>query len=128
MDPGYSMTIEELKSWNIDLINQVRTQKIYNGYTDANSNVWDTRPVDIANINGVCTLIALGVVTTSVTWRDKNNENHTMTPVQMIQLAAGMAVYIQTCYGVSWYHKENVNAISDIPNVLYYDINVGWPS
>lgn len=128
MDPGYEMTIDELRQWNKNLINEVRTEKIYGGFVDVYGVRWDSSPVAIANLNAVCTLIGVGVVTTDQTWRDANNVDRVKTPAQMIQLAGELAVFGRTCYSVSWFHKENIETLSTIEELLAYDIMTGWPS
>lgn len=116
---------QDLVCNNIDV---KRNQVLTGGYTDAGSILWDTGQEDIQNLAGVCTLIACGAITSSVTWRDANNVNHTLTPTELITLAGGMAVFTQTVYGVGWYHKANVNALTDVASVLAYDFSAGWPA
>jgi hypothetical protein len=129
MNPGYLMTLDDLKTWNKDLVNIVRTEKMNKGYIDQNGIVWASTPTDIANLNGVLTLIALGVVSSSQTWRDYNNINHEMTPTQLIMLAGGLALFIKQCYVTSWTHKYYIDVFQDtqVQDLLDYDIMTGWP-
>jgi hypothetical protein len=48
------------------------------------------------------------------------------TPSDLVALAAQLGVFVQTMYGVSWYHKANVDACTTIPALLAYNINAGW--
>ncbi len=111
-----------------DLVDAYRQQIQYGGYTDSSSTEWDSAPDDIANLSGICTLIACGAVTTSQTWRDANNVNHTLTPTQLVTLGAELAVFAATCYGVAWTHKGNINALTDVASVQSYDYTTGWPA
>jgi hypothetical protein len=109
-------------------INEFRSNRLCGGYTDGSDRKWGTLPTDITNLSGVCILIALGVVTEAQTWRDFGNTNHTMTPAQLVQLAAELAVFVRTCYEVSWYHKTQLAALETVEDVQEYDITTGWPS
>lgn len=128
MDSGANMSLSDLQSWNCDVVDSIRDNIIYSGYTDANGVIWDSEPEDISNLNAVCTLIALGVVTGDQTWRDSSNVNHTMAPSDLVTLAGGMASFIQSVYAFSWNLKTTINAFTDIPSLQSYDINSGWPS
>jgi len=120
--------LEQIKGWRTQKVNDLRVAKFAGGFTDSNNIRWTTSAGDIANINAVCTLIALGVVTTNQTWRDFDNTDHTLTISQLIQLAAEMAVFGKTCYGVGWYHKTNIEALTTVTAVSAYDYTTGWPS
>jgi len=127
MNPGSDMSLDQLKNWNKDLVNAARADKICAGYTDQNNITWGNRDTDIINLSGVCTLIALGVVTGNQTWRDQNNIDHVMTPTDLVTLAGGLAYYAKLCYVTSWTHKANIDAFDNINDLLNYDINTGWP-
>lgn len=127
MNPGKNMSLDELKSWNTDLVNELRNDILVSGYNDG-TNTWGTSPTDVVNLNGVCTLIALGLVTSTQTWRDLNNIDHVMTPTQLVTLAGGMALFIKTCYSVSWTHKAAIAAFDNILDLQDYDVTTGWPS
>lgn len=109
-------------------INDLRTAKLYGGYTDPWGVRWNSTAVDIQNLNAVLTLILAGAITNDVDWHDLDNVSHTMTAVNMITLAGGLGVFGQTCYAVSWIHKNNVDALTTISEVEAYDSTTGWPS
>ncbi len=90
--------------------------------------MWNSTAVDIQNLNAVITLILAGAITSSVVWHDYNNINHTMNATQMITLAGGLGVFGQTCYAVSWVHKDAIDALTTISAVEAYDYATGWPS
>lgn len=129
MDPGSDMSLENLQFWNCNIVNEIRGQKLNSGFTDSSTGLtWDTDQTAIQNLSAVCALIACGVVTSTITWRDHDNTNHDLTPTDIVTLSGSIAVFAQTCYGVSWYHKSNIMAMTDIQTLLDYDITVGWPS
>lgn len=111
-----------------EAINEKRAEVFAGGFLDTNGIRWSSSATDIANINAVCTLVAVGAVTEPQTWRDANNVDHSLTPAELIGLAAQMAVFGKTCYGVSWYHKSNVEALTKVSDVVGYDITTGWPT
>jgi hypothetical protein len=127
MDPGIDMSLEDLQTWNYDLVNELRNEKLNGGFTDTNTGItWDTDQNAIQNLSGACALIACGAITADLTWRDHTNVNHTLSPTDLVTLSGGIAVFTQTCYGVSWFHKSNILAMTDIPTLLSYDITAGW--
>ena len=127
MNPGYEMPLEDLKTWNLSLVNEVRDSELLEGYIDSNGNTWDVNESARSNLTGVCVLVALGVVTGDQVWRDKDNIDHTMTPAELVGLAGGMAVFIKTCYTNSWAHKATIEAMTDATTLQNYDIMTGWP-
>lgn len=92
------------------------------------TNKWNSAPVDIQNLSAVVTLITAGAITGNVTWHDYDNFDHEMPPTSMIALGAGLAVFGQTCYAVSWTHKANINALTTVTDVNNYDYTTGWPA
>jgi hypothetical protein len=117
----------ELKAIKKDEVNSIRTQKLNSGYLDTNGIRWDSDSTAIVNLSGVCTLIALGVVTENQTWRDQNNIDHIMTPTDLVTLAGGLAYHVKLCYITSWTHKANIDAFDNITDLSNYDITTGWP-
>jgi hypothetical protein len=119
--------LQEAKESKRAEINELRNFKISSGYTDSNNITWGNSASDIQNLNAVCTLIALGVVTGSQTWRDSNNINHDLTPTELVTLAASIAVFVKMCYLTSWAHKENIDALTTVSAVLAYNYTINWP-
>lgn len=109
-----------------ETINDFRNQKIYGGF-EHNNITWGTSPTDIQNLNAVCTLIAVGAITSDVTWRDANNINHLLTPTDIVTLAATLGTFVGTCYQVSWTHKANIDALTTMNEIITYDFSQGWP-
>lgn len=108
-------------------INNYRNLILSSGYTDSNGITWSTAAVDIQNLAGVVSLISVGIVTGNQTWRDDNNVNHTMTPAQLVALAAEIGGFTAAVYQVSWTHKSNIEALTSASAVLAYDYTTGWP-
>lgn len=120
--------IQEMKDLQRAAVNDLRDEKLAAGFTDANSVHWNVSPQDVLNLNGVCTLISLGAVTSDQTWRDASNVNHTLTTTDLVTLAGAMAVFVQTVYGVSWVHKANIDACTTLTAATNYDITTSWPT
>lgn len=121
-------TVDEARLVKRTQVNELREKTFYSGFLDANGVRWSSTPTDIANINAVCTLIAVGAVTGNQTWRDFNNVDHSLTPTELITLAATMAVFGKTCYGVAWYHKNNIDQMTRASDINNYDFATGWPT
>ena len=119
--------ITYLKRVQHDAVNTYREEKISAGYTDPNTVTWSTTPTDIQNINAICTLIALSVVTTDQTWRDANNVNHTMTTTELVTLAGQLGAFVSANYTTSWTHKANIDALTTEADIMAYDYTTGWP-
>lgn len=132
MNPGYELTLDELKEWNIALVRTIREEKINGGFT-FNGHVYDSDERSRSNISGACTLslVLLGQqqdFPEGFTWRDSDNEDVPMRAADVISLAVTTGTFVTTCYGVSWYHKSNISAMTDIATLQDYDLTVGWPS
>ena len=121
-------TVNEIRLAKRAEINVLREQTFYSGFLDSEGNRWSSTPVDIANINAVCTLVAVGAVTENQTWRDYNNNDHSLSPQGLIMLAAQMAVFGKTCYATAWSHKGNIDALTKVSDISDYDITTGWPT
>ena len=120
--------LDECKEIKKKDVNSYRDMNLYNGFTDANNIRWSTSPVDIQNLNAICTLISLGVVTNAQVWRDADNVNHTLQPSDFVVLAGALATFVATCYQVSWVHKANVDALTTDTDIFSYDYSTNWPS
>jgi hypothetical protein len=125
VDPTF---LAQAKLAKRDEINNYRSALLYGGFTDSNEISWNSGPVDIQNLSAIITLITAGVVTSDVTWTDLSNVGRTMSPAAMIQLGAELAVFGQTCYAVSWVHKNAVDALTSVSAVKNYDYSQGWPA
>jgi hypothetical protein len=123
-----TLMLIEVKNLQKINTNKQRDYCLFTGWTDSNEITWSTTPVDIMNLNAVCTLIALGVVTKDQVWRDDNNNDHTLSVQQLVELAGALAYFAKLCYAVSWEHKNNIDALTTVEDVLSYDYTTGWPS
>lgn len=132
MNPGYPLTLEQLKKWNKDIVNEYRDEKINAGFT-FDGNRYDSDERARLNINGACTLALIlksqgQDFPPTFTWRTKDNQDIPMTADGIIGMAVTLGTYATTCYGASWYHKASVEAMTDVESLLAYDISPGWPS
>jgi len=89
---------------------------------------WNSAPVDIQNLNAIITLILAGAITTDVEWHDFINISHMMTSTQLVTLAGGLGVFAQTCYAVSWVHKNAIDALTTVAEIEAYDYTTSWPA
>ena len=132
MNPGYPLTLEQLKDWNKSTVNKYRDERINAGFT-YNGNSYDSDTTARMNINAACTLalVLLGQgqnFPSTFTWRTADNQNVPVDAAGVIQMGITVGTYVTTCYGASWFHKANIEAIDNIPDLLAYDISPGWPS
>ncbi len=132
MHPGLDISLDKLKEWNKDLVNGVRENQINKGFT-FNGIIYDSDDRARQNVTGACTLavVLLGQGVNfpeGFTWRTKDNNNTPMNAETIISMSIALGNYVTTCYSVSWYHKANIDAITDITTLQNYDITVGWTS
>jgi hypothetical protein len=132
MNPGSDMSLDQLKNWNKDLVNAIRDGQISKGFT-FNGIVYDSDDSARQNVTGACTLalVLLGQqldFPEGFTWRTQDNDNTPMNASSVISMALTLGNYVTTCYGVSWYHKANIDAMTDINTLQNYDVMTGWPS
>jgi len=83
------------------------------------------RPEDRENLNGLATAAILKQQagdTSTNTFRDKNNVNHTLTPAQIIDLYAKATGWIEAVYTASW----TIKAMDPLPTD--FRDNSYWPA
>lgn len=112
-------------------IDAYRDKILYNKFT-WNNNRWDCDTVSRQNISGACTFVLQNGnnVPPGFVWRDFDNVNHPVSASDMQGLGNALLAFTFTAYGVAWYHKSTITAITDetqILDVLNYDYTVGWP-
>lgn len=96
-------------------------------------HVIDTREKDRTNIIGVCTaalsaLLTGGSMPPGFAYRAHDNVEIQMNAQQVVGMGLAMLTFIQTCYGASWYHKAQVEALTTKTAVDSYDYkSAGWP-
>ena len=83
------------------------------------------RDEDMRNLHGLCTAAQLrmagGDTTTVTAFRDRDNVNHDLTPVEVVELWSIAAAWVSAVYAASW-------AIKDIdPIASDYADDSRWP-
>lgn len=98
-----------------------------NGFTFG-GNSFDCDQRAQVNAAGVCTALANGLsLPSGFTWRTKDNSYVPMDAPTVVGFGASMMIHVNQCYGVCWYHKDNVRKISDVATINSYNYLVGWP-
>lgn len=130
MDPGCTLSFDELVEYNLNVIKITREEKINDSFV-FNDWTFDCDDRARANITGAATL-ALGSaqkggMDAEFTWRDADNVDRSMPGYSIIQLGAALFTHVATCYYVYRAHKANILAISDYDELVKYDSRTGWP-
>lgn len=101
-----------------DQVNAERTRRIERGTTvtvDGIKIKVQGREEDTRNLQGLAFAAQLrlstGDTTTTITFRDGDNVNHLLTPLQVISLWSQSAAYVSAIYAKSW----AIKAMSPIP-------------
>lgn len=107
-----------------EMVNEERDRRIETG-TTINGIPVTGRPKDFNNMNGLALKAQrqeLRGDQTLFVFMDANNNQHTLTPSQIIDLAEGFFDYVSNMYAAGWVLK----ATSPIPTT--YKDNSHWPS
>ncbi len=85
-------------------------------------------------LNGVKERLRLGVPMDPaiMVWKDADNIVHQWTDLQIYcDWLAGYVIALEErgtrLYAMAWYHKANLDSMTDMDSVEAYDINQGWP-
>ena len=111
-----------------DAINNYRDNVLNAGYT-WNSHIYDSDLNSRLNLTAAVAGLGIGMtLPDTFTWRTQDNQNIPMTQTDLSTFALSMLAWAETIYGVSWYHKTNVQALTTAADVIAYDITAGWPA
>jgi len=101
-----------------------------NGFIWTDGNIYDCGQSARLNMAGA----VVGALATNMsfppgyTWRTMNNINVPFTAQQVVLLGLSVLEYYVQVLNTSWYHKDNLLALTDPSQVLSYDFTAGWPS
>jgi len=106
--------LAEEQAFQARAVNQERDRRLYAGCTINVTGYGDVHisgtPTDMTYFLGLRQkaedLIAAGS-STLITVRDFNNQNHDLTPEQMVELQKKGADYVQAVFDASWSLKDN---------------------
>ncbi|MGI0076817.1 MAG: hypothetical protein ACREAU_05360 [Nitrosopumilaceae archaeon] len=135
MNPGISIgdnpTVQELKTYNINLVNEILDTTIHGGVTYL-SNVFATTERDIQAIihNAQFAGLAIsGLITwpASFSYRNSSNVAVSLTAPQAANFAATLFDFITKSRANAGTHNDNINALTTVASVQTYDVTTGWP-
>lgn len=128
VDPQDYMTVGEYREYRKGQIN-ARRDEIINGGYNWNGNVYDSDDRARANVTSVSTAIANGIqLPGNFAWRTRDNVNIPMSPQEVVAFGVAMMDWVSRVYGVSWWHKDTLDTMTDIETISQHDITVGWPA
>jgi len=94
-----------------------------------NGDVWWGDAESRQNVTGLTSAVANGVpLPANFVWRNSTRTPIPMDGPGMVALGATMLDWMNTIYGVYYYHAGNIGALTDIETVIAYDHMVAWPA
>lgn len=131
-----AVTLESVKAEKRLAINVMRDERVFAGmsyaFPDGLMGTVDTREQsDFDNLQALTTLAqvlqAEGETGQVITFVDAEDQAHSLTPSQMIDLGVTVTQQIANIYAVSWPMKASVKTAATIAEVNAVDISKGWP-
>lgn len=131
-----AVTLESAKTDKRMAINLLRDEKIFAGlsylFPDGLTGIVDmSEQSDFDNLQALTTLAQVlhadGETAAVITFVDAEDQMHSMTPSQMIELGVAVTQRVAAIYAASWPIKASVKAAATIAEVEAIDIAVGWP-
>ncbi len=131
-----AVTLESMKAAKRLAINTQRDSRIFAGlsylFPDGLTGTVDTREQsDFDNLQALTTfaqvLQAGGETADVITFVDAQDQAHSLTPTQMIELGIAVTQRVAAIYAASWPMKSDVRAAATIAQVEAIDIKSGWP-
>jgi len=112
-----------------DAITAYRDGVLYSGFMYTDGYVYDSDPTSISNIVSTLSIITAGVpLPSTFTWRTQNNTNVPYTSESFIAFAASIFGWGEEVYIASWNNKAAVAALTNVSDVLAFDITANWPA
>jgi len=127
-----SSKLDQLKADLKKKVNAIRDKLIYAGFVYDKSTIQSDQ-FSIIKIIGA-SLMALNALNRSedlppdFVWRDINNDPIPVDANKMLDLGTSLFNYVWAVHKNSWFHKNNIDAITDYDVLVSYDINTGWPT
>ena len=113
-------SLEDARLAKKELINQEREIQLAAGLWYM-GHFWDTSARARTNLTGIMTGISAGLpLPDNFVWRDNNNNNVPFSPTNLLELGGYMLAYVNMVYNVSWYMKEQIDALATIEEVDAY--------
>ncbi len=91
---------------------------------------WDCDDEAVTNITGTLLVGLVGgnALPPGFLWRDKNNVDHEVDFMYMVNMAVTVMTFKKQVYAMSWVHKATIDSLPTLQHLLDYDHTVGWPS
>ncbi|TQV80768.1 DUF4376 domain-containing protein [Denitrobaculum tricleocarpae] len=131
-----AVTLESAKTAKRLAINAQRDNRIFAGlsylFPDSLTGRVDTREQsDFDNLQALTMLAQVlqagGETADVITFVDAEDQAHSLTPIQMIELGIAVTQRVAAIYAASWPMKSDVKAAATIAQVEAIDISSGWP-
>ncbi len=131
-----AVTLESARAEKRTAVNFLRDEKISEGlsylFPDGLTGVVDmSEQSDFDNLQALTTLAqvlhAEGETTPVITFMDSEDQAHSLTPGQMIELGVSVTQQVAVIYAASWPIKASIKAAATIAEVEAVDISTGWP-
>ena len=127
--------LEDRKPIVLKQIDATRDQLLAAGFpftfSDGQGTVQTRDKNDMDNIhkNGSASLalVVKGEGTTMMQFRDAENVIHTIPATEMLEMTMSAMAHGSEVYKASWTHKDNVNNISSLNDLVNYSIHSDWP-
>lgn len=136
---AYSAPLESLTAAKARVSSEIdaaRDQLIGAGlqysFPDTTGTIQLRKEADFRNVQGVAStgqaLIMAGDTTTTISFRDEENVNHSLTGSQAVQLGLAVSGFVSAHYAAAWAHKDAVAELSTAADVQQYNYSINWPS
>lgn len=132
MDNGnINTSIDELKEYNIFLVNSIYNKKMYGGISYMGyefDSSEETQRMIMTSVKFADMSLSGGFIWPSdYTFRDVNGNNVPMTAIQMVEFATTLFSFITSCLKNLASHKDSIEILTSIEDLKSYDVNTGWP-
>lgn len=130
-----AVTLQSAKADKRMAVNFLRDEKIFKGLTylfpDGLTGVVDmSEQSDFDNLQALTTLAQVlhagGETAAVITFVDAEDQAHSLTPSQMIELGVAVTQQVAAIYAASWPIKASIKAATTIAEVETINISTGW--
>jgi hypothetical protein len=126
--PYRGLTLEQAQASKRNEVNIQRDIHLNGGWL-YKGVVYDSDATSKQNISGIMTLINTGSpLPSDFTFRAQDNSNVPYNNATFTEFFQCSCVWAEMIYRTSWYHKANIDALTDVPSVAAYNTGLGWPA
>jgi len=132
VDSGYTLTLDELKEYNIRLVNEIYEETINGGFS-YDSNIYasseDARDdIDNAIVNALTRRVQDEQFDPGFVWYTAAGTAVTFTADEIIELGDTLRQFLAAAKSNAQDHIDAINAFSVYQDLADYDITTGWPT